>query len=189
MHYGATGILCSLCLLCIRLGLWPLQTCSKAVLSAFKIHRLVGLERPQKLVWYRYKVLAAHLFCYPNSKWWGAGLELLKAVLVASRMETRSQTFDPSSLFVDSSSQQSHLDPFTLIQNLLLLCLLGYHISARQKSEANVWCFISQLLSSASLQHHSALHFSYLVESKLETRLLHPASPAFSLGLLQEVQI
>lgn len=24
MQYGATGILCSLCLLCIRLGLWSL---------------------------------------------------------------------------------------------------------------------------------------------------------------------
>lgn len=44
-YYGATGILCSVCLLCIRPGLWPLQMCSKAVLSAFKIHRLVGLER------------------------------------------------------------------------------------------------------------------------------------------------
>lgn len=40
------------------------------------------------------------LILLSNSKWWGAGLELLKAVLVASRMETRSQTFNPSSLFV-----------------------------------------------------------------------------------------
>ena len=64
MYYGATGMLYSLCLFCIRFGLWLLQMCSKAVLSAFKI--------------------------YPNSRWWGAGLELLKAVLVASRMETRS---------------------------------------------------------------------------------------------------
>ena len=82
---------------------------------------------------------------------------------------------------MDSSSQRSHLDPFTLIQNhLLLLGLLGYHISAQEKSEANVWCFISQLLSSASLQHHFALHFSYVMESKLETRLpfILPALPS-----------
>lgn len=33
-----------------------------ALLSAFKIHRLIGLEGPQKWVWYRYELLAAYMF-------------------------------------------------------------------------------------------------------------------------------
>ena len=39
-------VLSAFCASGLVFGLWPLQMCSKAVLSAFKIHRLVGLERP-----------------------------------------------------------------------------------------------------------------------------------------------
>lgn len=48
---------------------------------------------------------------------------------------------------------------------LFLLHLLKYHIGEK-KNGANIRCCISQFLSSASLQHCSALWFSYLVKRK-----------------------